>query len=104
MHRAQQPLREDQVENKQEQDTGSHEDLRGDDEANVREVCGPCHAQAERHGAEEAEVDEQDGEAEGRLVVLVCAEDEHVDCEADDVEEHEDGADGHVGGGCGCTP
>jgi hypothetical protein len=29
------------------------------------------------------------------------AEDEQVDCEADDVEEHEDGADGYVGGDCG---
>lgn len=30
----------------------------------------------------------------------IVAEDEDVDCEADYVEEHEDGADGHVGGCC----
>lgn len=101
MHRAQQALDEDQVEDKEQQDAGSDEDLRGDDEADVREVGGPCHAQAQCHGAEEADVDQQDGEAEGRLGVPVMAEDGDMDCEADDVEEHEDGADGYVDGGCG---
>lgn len=64
---------------------------------------GPCHAEAHGHGAEEADVDEQDGEAEGALGVPIVAEDEDVYYEADDVEEHEDGADWHVDRGCGRT-
>ena len=48
-------------------------------------------------------VNEQDGEAEGRLVVLIVAKDEDVDCEAGYVEENENGADGHVGDGSGCA-
>lgn len=97
MHRAQQALRKDQIEDEQQQDASSDEDLRGDDEADVCEVHGLCYAEAQGHGAEEADIDQQDREAERTLGGPIVAEDEHVDCEADDVEEHEGGTDGHVG-------
>lgn len=101
MHRAQQALDEDQIEDKQNQDTGSDEDLSGDDETDVCEVSGPRYAEAQRYDAEEADVDQQNRKAEGTLVVPAVAEDEDVDYEADYVEEHEDSADGRVEGGCG---
>ena len=98
MHGTQQAMSEDQIQDEQEQDPSRDEDLSGDGEADSREVRGQSHAQAQGDGAEEADVDYQNGKAERAFDTPVVEEDEDVDCKADDVKQHEYSTDWYIGG------
>lgn len=93
---ADEALREDEVDDEEDDHAGLDEDAGGDGEADVVRVRGPGEAQDEGGGAGHAEAEEERREEELVVAPPVDLEDDHVGGGAGEEEDHEHRADGAV--------
>lgn len=102
--RAENALREDQVDNVHQESARIDEDVRCDGEPDVVLTGGQGNAQHERCNTCHAETEEKPREDESMASTAVDLEYGHVGRGEPDVECYQDCADGYVGGHAGHTP